>query len=175
MTYVIRNALAILAMAMIISGCAGPQQTVSTSRGAAHSSTRSARGPAGMISVRSDETPDQTPVGPTTKDEQHDITLEQIHEHVRNGTAVVIDARTTELYARGHVRGSINLPAGEVAKYLPQFEQAVGRDQFIIIYCNGPRCGSSDMVYEYLAAQGYTNMRVFSPGWLKLASAKALR
>jgi hypothetical protein len=31
------------------------------------------------------------------------------------------------------------------------------------------------MVYEYLASQGFTNMRVFKPGWAAIALAKDLR
>ena len=106
---------------------------------------------------------------------RHDITLEQIGEHVRNKTALVIDARNPDQFARGHVRGAINVPAGQVGSYIPRVQQTAASTQFIIIYCNGPSCGSGDMVYESLAAQGYTNMRVYKPGWAKLTSAKDLQ
>jgi len=31
------------------------------------------------------------------------------------------------------------------------------------------------MVYEYLVLRGFTNMRVFKPGWEELASASDIR
>jgi rhodanese-related sulfurtransferase len=108
-------------------------------------------------------------------DPRYDITLNEIRERVRNGEAVIIDARGPADFARGHIRGAINMPAGQKEAYLWQLSQSVAPDQFIIIYCNGPYCDSGDMVYEYLASQGYTNMRVFKPGWQALTSASDLR
>jgi rhodanese-related sulfurtransferase len=108
-------------------------------------------------------------------DARHDINLEQIRQHVENRTAVLIDARSPENYANGHIRGAINLPAGTMHASFPKFKQDVAPDQFIIIYCASSTCGAGDMVYDYLATQGYTNMRVYKPGWQRLSSEKNLR
>jgi len=67
------------------------------------------------------------------------------------------------------------MPAGRIEAYMGQLTQSVAPGEFIIIYCNGPHCDSSDRVYEYLVPQGYTNMRVFKPGWAEIASASDLR
>jgi len=58
---------------------------------------------------------------------------------------------------------------------LGQIAKGVARNQFIIIYCNGRQCGMADMVYDYAASQGFTNMRVFKPGWETLSAASDLR
>jgi rhodanese-related sulfurtransferase len=108
-------------------------------------------------------------------DRLHDITLDEIRAHVRNQTAMFIDARGPLDFADGHIRGAFNMPAGRMQAYVEQLSQMATPDQLLIIYCNGPHCDSGDMVYEYLLSQGFTNMRVFKPGWAALASAKDLR
>ena len=105
---------------------------------------------------------------------RYDVTLDEIRELVRNGDAVIIDARWPADFARGHVRGAFNMPAGGEEAYMLQIGKSVTPNKLIIIYCNGPRCRSSDMVYAYLAPRGYTNMRVFKPGWDAMASARAI-
>jgi rhodanese-related sulfurtransferase len=108
-------------------------------------------------------------------DPRYAITLEEIRELVQNQSAVIIDARGSRDFALGHIRGAFNMPAGQAAAYMLQLSLVAMPNQLIIIYCNGPHCDSGDMVYEYLAPQGFTNMRVFKPGWEELASASDLR
>lgn len=175
MTYTIRNALVVLPLGLILSGCAGPQRIESSH----HRTSRASRHPAAMVvdksGSRSNETLASGRREPSAVDSQHDITLDQICKHVKNNTAVVIDARSPEDFARGHVRGAINVPAGQMEAFVAQIQQNVTSDEFIIIYCASSSCGSGDMVCEYLAAQGYTNMRVYKPGWQQLALAENLQ
>jgi rhodanese-related sulfurtransferase len=117
-------------------------------------------------------------VDPPAPDPQHDITLDQIRQQLRDETAVLIDARSPESFARSHVRGALNLPAGPVEQmegYLAQIRPSIAPEQLIILYCSSPACGSADMVSDYLADQGFTNTRVYSPGWQMLATAEDLR
>lgn len=62
--------------------------------------------------------------------------------------AVVLDVRTTEEYAGGHVPGSVNLPLGEIQGIsLPQTTP-------LFVYCHsGAR---SSQAVAYLNAHGYT-------------------
>jgi rhodanese-related sulfurtransferase len=106
---------------------------------------------------------------------RYDITLNQMRENVRNQTAVIIDARGSADFANGHVRGAVNMPAGRKEAHVGQLSQSVAPDQLIIIYCSGPHCDSGDMVYESLVPQGFTNMRVFKPGWEAIDSVSDLR
>jgi rhodanese-related sulfurtransferase len=111
-------------------------------------------------------------------DAEHDITLDQIRQYVLDGTAVLVDVRSPESFARGHPRGAINLPAGpveEMKDYLSQIWPSIADEELIILYCYGPACGSADMVSEYLRGEGFTNTRVYSPGWQTLAKAKDLQ
>jgi rhodanese-related sulfurtransferase len=169
MIHTFRRACVALPLGLLLAGCSGNDRTefrpgrgidrgVSSTEGA-----RPAPRPDGLLGY----------VAPS--DPRYGITLDEIREHVRNQTAVVIDARGPGDFERGHVRGAFNMPAGQKEAYMVQLSQSVAPGQFIIIYCNGPYCDSGDMVYEYLVPQGFTNMRVFKPGWEAIASAKDLR
>ena len=65
-----------------------------------------------------------------------------VHEALTAGdeTFVVVDARTPEAYAAGHVPGAINLPYrrmdAETTAVLP-------RQRRIVVYCDGAGCNAS--------------------------------
>jgi ArsR family transcriptional regulator len=103
------------------------------------------------------------------------VDIKEFRTHFQNKSAVIVDARSTKSYAQGHVRGAINVPAGEKEQYTDQYLRHLDPSQLIIIYCSSPTCSASDVVYEYLTTQGFSNMRLFGPGWQKLASARDLR
>jgi len=174
-TIAIRHALVALPLGLTFSGCAGPQRSESSFDRESRPSARTSARPVTMIVDRSDGPPVYVPADSVAAKTRHDITLDQVREHVRDNTALVIDARSPEHFERGHVRGAMNVPAGEVRSHLGRVQQVAASGQFIVIYCASPSCGAGDIVYEHLATQGYTNMRVFSPGWVTLASAKDLQ
>jgi rhodanese-related sulfurtransferase len=75
-----------------------------------------------------------------------DLTFEtdcwDVHDSLSDGRSkepdfVLIDVRSPELYARGHVPGAINIPHGKIiesrlAQYAP--------DTVFVVYCAGPHC-----------------------------------
>ncbi|MBI5764723.1 MAG: rhodanese-like domain-containing protein [Planctomycetes bacterium] len=174
MKWSIRNAFFAVPLGLALAGCTATKQTNSSNRHASRPQARSTGRPTVLVADLREPSPESS-YGSGASEIRHDVTLVQIREYSRSGTAAFIDARPPDQFASGHIRGALNVPAGQVDSYLPQVEESVSRDQLIIIYCSGPTCGSSDMVYERLAAQGYSNMRVYSDGWTKLASARDLR
>jgi rhodanese-related sulfurtransferase len=180
MTHVIRQALVILPLGLVLSGCAGPQQSQSSFNQAARPSARATGATvADRSGSRSNETiaPRRSePVAESsTAEAQHYITLEQFRRYAKTQGTVVIDARSTEAFASGHVNGAISLPAGEIEAHMAPISNSVASSQLIIVYCASSSCGASDMVSEYLANHGYTNVHVFSPGWVALASAGSMQ
>jgi len=183
MLHTVRRAFGALPLGLLLAGC-GPDRAEfhSTSTAVLPARTTAegtARGSDHRDSSTGDAQPAPRPGGLVSHvvpaDPRYGITLDEMREHVRSQTAVIIDARGPLEFVLGHVRGAFNMPAGEKEAYMPQISQTVAPGQLIIIYCNGPRCNSSDMVYEYLVPQGFTNMRVFEPGWGALASVRDLR
>lgn len=108
---------------------------------------------------------------PTINDGRYDITLDQIRKYQKDSSVVIIDARSPHLYQSGHLRGAINLPAGNQKENIAYMHEQVSPEQFVVVYCSSASCEAGDMVYEYLKEEGYKNIRVYKPGWEKLASA----
>jgi len=70
---------------------------------------------------------------------------------------IIIDARTTEEFAEGHIEGAILIPEYEITdraeKELPD------KDQLILVYCRSGR--RSKIASEELVKLGYTNVKEF--------------
>lgn len=70
---------------------------------------------------------------------------------------VILDVRTQEEYAEGHIPGAVLLPLDDVAAgaqtVLPD------KDQLILVYCRSGR--RSKLAAEELVKLGYTNIREF--------------
>jgi len=67
----------------------------------------------------------------------------------------IIDVREPEEYAKGHVKGSINLPPAELMSDSDKLND-IPKDADIILYCiSGSR---SNMSMNILRAIGYTNL-----------------
>lgn len=166
MTHAIRYAIVLVPLGLILSGCS--RSTKSTGQ-TASAKTRegSAGAPYSMVLVQQDPPP-PSPTYPS-------VNFEELRTHVRNKSAVVVDARSASSFTRGHVRGAINIPAGEKETYTEQYLRQLEPGQLIIIYCSSPTCHASDMLYEYLATQGFTNMRLYTPGWQQLAKVSEIQ
>ncbi len=78
---------------------------------------------------------------------------------------LVLDVRTPEEYASGHVPGALNLPHDQAAGRLA--ELAPYRDRTIVLYCkSGRRAG---LAAEVLAQAGFGPLRHLAgdmPGWI---------
>ena len=70
---------------------------------------------------------------------------------------VILDTRTTEEFAEGHIEGAIMIPEYEIAdraeKELPK------KDQLILVYCRSGR--RSKIAADELVKLGYTNVKEF--------------
>ena len=70
---------------------------------------------------------------------------------------IIVDARTEEEYAEGHIPGAILIPEYEIAdraeKELPD------KDALILVYCRSGR--RSKIASEELVKLGYTNVKEF--------------
>lgn len=81
------------------------------------------------------------------------ITPQEAFEEIKDDAVVLIDVRTPEEYAQGHIKGARSIPikefAARIATELPQ------KDQRIIVYCVVGVM--SAQAADYLTQQGYTN------------------
>ena len=64
---------------------------------------------------------------------------------------VVLDVRSPQGYATGHVPGAINLPHGSITE---QALEAHPADTLFVVYCNGPQCNGADRAALRVARLG---------------------
>ncbi|MER5275604.1 metalloregulator ArsR/SmtB family transcription factor [Streptomyces sp. NPDC002809] len=64
------------------------------------------------------------------------VTAEELRAHIDDPRILIIDVRSSEDYARGHVPSAISLPAAE----LRQKMDSIPRGVEVIAYCQGPYC-----------------------------------
>jgi len=68
---------------------------------------------------------------------------------------VIVDVRSPEEFAAGHIEGAINVPLEQVAQGVPAIK-GVGKDSTILLYCRSGR--RSGIATETLAKQGYSHV-----------------
>ena len=79
---------------------------------------------------------------------------------------VVVDARTPETYARGHVPGAINLPHRTIDS---STTASLPRDKIIVTYCDGVYCNASTKAAAKLTGLGFKVKEMLDgmEGWRK--------
>ena len=70
---------------------------------------------------------------------------------------VIIDARTTEEFAEGHIANAILIPEYEIAERAEK--ELPDKDALILVYCRSGR--RSKIASEELVKLGYTNVKEF--------------
>lgn len=79
--------------------------------------------------------------------------------------AVIIDARTPEEYAEGHIPGSVNMPYDAVVTDPARLEAFDAQGKPIIVYCGGGTCEVSMNLAFAMIQAGHSKLLVFMGGW----------
>lgn len=76
-----------------------------------------------------------------------------VHDAMTNGKQdfVLLDVRSPELYAKGHVPGALNLPHGKIIE--SKMSEYPGNTVFVV-YCAGPHCNGAHRGAVRLAKLG---------------------
>jgi rhodanese-related sulfurtransferase len=77
-----------------------------------------------------------------------------LHADLQNGVPgfVVVDARTPESYASGHIPGAFNLPHRTIS---PETTAWLSKETLVITYCDGIGCNASTKAAVKLSRLGY--------------------
>ena len=70
---------------------------------------------------------------------------------------IIIDARTDEEFAEGHIKGALLIPEYEIAERAEK--ELPDKDALILVYCRSGR--RSKIASEELVKLGYTNVKEF--------------
>ncbi len=86
------------------------------------------------------------------------INAEKAKEIMDSGTEyIIIDSRTEEEFAQGHIEGAILIPEYEIADRAES--ELPKKDALILVYCRSGR--RSKIASEELVKLGYTNVKEF--------------
>lgn len=80
-------------------------------------------------------------------------------------TTLLIDARSREAYAEGHLPGARSLPRDEEGSGVAVLLAEVPVNTLLIVYCSGYDCNDSFVLAEGLIAAGYRQVRLFEGGF----------
>ena len=88
-----------------------------------------------------------------------EVSQVQVSDWIDRSTApLLLDVRTAEEYASGHVPGAVNIPHDQLASRLSEI--ATPRDEQVIVYCE--RGGRAGVATQTLEAAGFTKVRHLS-------------
>jgi rhodanese-related sulfurtransferase len=95
------------------------------------------------------------------------IGLDEFRSIVQSKGALVLDARPSAFFDRGHVPGALNLARDNFAHDYRRLSGVLqdAHDKPIIVYCSGGDCHDSRLVANALLSLGFSNVRVFTGGW----------
>lgn len=74
-----------------------------------------------------------------------------VHASMKAPDFVLVDVRSPELYARGHVPGAVNIPHGKLVEPLLA---RYPRETLFVVYCAGPHCNGAHRGAARLARLG---------------------
>jgi|SRR5579883_1036439 len=91
----------------------------------------------------------------------HDVSIDEVKQAQSDKSAVIIDVRTPDEYATGHLKGSRLIPLPEIDSRLSEFPD---KSQKVFLYCrSGGRSGRAAAILRQL---GCTNAYSMSGGIL---------
>jgi rhodanese-related sulfurtransferase len=90
-----------------------------------------------------------------------EISTAELEHILAEGKIPVLDVRSAQEYAIGHIPGSLNFYEKELEQVIRAYPE---RKAPLIFYCNGPYCGKSKRLSEELKKNGYTNIRRYQLG-----------
>lgn len=85
------------------------------------------------------------------------ITAEQLiaRQRAKDASLFLLDVRTPEEFAEGHVPGAVNVPHDQVEKRLAELDSARGKD--VVLYCrSGRRAG---LAADVLSRAGFRKLQ----------------
>ncbi len=75
-----------------------------------------------------------------------------------------VDARSTEEFSEGHIKGAISIPFYESEKYLDVIN-GLNKNETIVTYCSSNECDISTLSADELFKMGFKKVYVFIDGW----------
>lgn len=130
--------------------------------------------PSNVANPSNPSTPTQTSAQTSTPTVDSDgakmLTTEQTKALYDQGLTQFVDARAVAEFEKGHIPGSISLPAGDFTgdKIIAtdgKINMRLNRSMNVVVYCGGGDCSDSKLVAKELVARGFSMTAVYHDGW----------
>lgn len=93
------------------------------------------------------------------------VSLQELEAALKRTGVVLVDARSSEEFAAGHLPDARNLPYFAGPEAFTVFLQEVPFDLEVITYCEGLECSGAETLALQLRQLGYNKVRIFAGGW----------
>lgn len=100
-----------------------------------------------------------------------EVDLKEAMRYHSEGTAIFVDARPYRDYAKGHIKGAINIYPQDQEEKIEEGIRNLPKDIGIIVYCDGIACELSKELALRLIMKGYDNVKVLLDGWSRWLKA----
>lgn len=90
------------------------------------------------------------------RDDLEPMSRRELMRRIRSRDVTVLDVRSAEEFAAGHLPGAINIPIEELRRRLKEIPQP----EQVVAYCRGPYCVFSYEAVAMLRKQGYQARRL---------------
>jgi rhodanese-related sulfurtransferase len=99
----------------------------------------------------------------------NEVSTEEVRQILADGSAIVVDTRSTAEFAAGHLPGVRNIATradGPAEQYVDAVERLIGGNKAtaLVLYCNGPFCKRTRSLGRHLVAAGFSNVRRYQLG-----------
>lgn len=95
-----------------------------------------------------------------------DIDVATLKQRLDAGGTFVLDVRTPQEFAQGHVPGAVNISLQELASRLPELEARKG-EEFAVICAVGGRSASATALLREQGFAGATNVQGGTQAWIQ--------
>ena len=114
----------------------------------------------------------EKPTAPDKISGAKNLTAEQVVELILDTPdLIIIDARKSDEYIKGHIEGAINLINTNMTQQTLAAHMA-SKQTPVLFYCNGVRCLRSTDAAQKAASWGYSNIYWFRGGWFEWREKK---
>lgn len=105
-------------------------------------------------------------VTPAPESDEEELIVQTVDEArgLWDDGVVFVDARNTESYLEGHIKGAVTLSVYEFDALLFDFIDAYPSETRLVTYCSGRLCDESHRLATMLRELGYTDVRIFADG-----------
>ncbi|MBN1482650.1 rhodanese-like domain-containing protein [candidate division KSB1 bacterium] len=91
------------------------------------------------------------------------INKNQLKNLIATEDVILVDARSPEEYAAGYISGAINIPFDHLGDYMHEID-ALPKDQWLVTYCEGPRCDKAERLAWTLYEIGFERIAYYNAG-----------